>query len=239
MLADQPEQLRKTFSNKRQASTMVLAPQAKIYITLLATTFVCFSGCYPKTPTIKEQAKSETEQAKSEVDETKRPAVKIVSDEDYFRAAALGDLAEVQRAVRQGIPVDSLDIEGRTALMLAAYEGHSTVVESLLKSGATVDLPGPFNRTALMLAASGTSAETVEVLLKAGANVNAKDSHENWTPLMIAAAEGHMDVVRAILDRNPDLEFREVDGENAYDFAVQGKHADVAELIKSRMKAKN
>lgn len=211
---------------------MVLAPQANIYSALLATSFVFMLGCYPNTPKIHEQAKND-------VAETERPVVKTVSEEEYFRAASLGDLAELQRAIRQGIPVDSLDAEGRTALMLAAFEGHSSVVESLLKTGAKVDLPGPFNRTALMFAASGTSAETVEALLKAGANVNAKDSHENWTPLMIAAAEGHMNVVRTILDRNPDVELREVDGENAYDFAVQGNHTDVAELIKSRMKASN
>jgi uncharacterized protein len=186
-------------------------------------------GCFPKAPPIKERPKIEVVQDEKPVVETMRP-------EEFMQAAYQGDLAQVQRALRIGTPIDSLDAEGRTALMLAAFEGHSSVVEALLKAGAVVDLPGPFHRTALMFAATGTSAETVSILLNAGANVNAKDTHENWTPLMFAAAEGHLDVVRTILDRNPNIEFREVDGENALDFAVQRNHLDVVELIKSRMK---
>ncbi len=205
--------------------------QRTAYTTLITICLFANVGCYPKPP-IQDLSK-----VVMKLDQAETPAIETISPEEYIKAAYEGDLAQVQRAVRQGTPIDSLDAEGRTALMLAAFEGHNSVVEALLKAGAVVDFPGPFSRTALMFAATGTNAETVEILLKAGANVNAKDTHENWTPLMFAASEGHLDVVRTILDRNPDIDFREVDGENALDFAAQRNHPDVVKLIQSRMKA--
>lgn len=201
---------------------------AKLRISLVsASLFVLFfDGCLPKPPAVVEKKTSE---ASKEV--TSRP----ITVEGLIESAQKGDVAQVQRAIRQGINVDAQNAEGFTALMLAAFEGHPSVVEALLQAGATVDLTNSIQRTALMFASTSDSPETVEMLLKAGANVNAKDGHEAWTPLMFAASEGHIEVVKKILEYNPDLSHRELDGETALDFAVQRKHADVIELLQARM----
>ncbi len=179
---------------------------------------------------------SESPVVEKKSSETPQGAAKEpITVDSLIEYAQKGDVAQVQRAVRQGIAVDSRNTEGNTALMMAAFEGHPSVVEALIDAGATVDLPNPVQRTALMFASTGESVETVELLLKAGANVNAKDSHEAWTPLMFAASEGHIEVVKKILEYNPDLAHRELDGETALDFAVQRKHTAVIELLQSRM----
>jgi hypothetical protein len=171
---------------------------------------------------------------------TKNPAeppAPTITVEDFSQFAQAGDLAMVQRAIRQGINIDGLNEIGNTALMMAAYEGNAAVVDALLLAGARVDLANSLSRTALMFASTSESPETVELLLKAGADVNAKDSHEAWTPLMFAASEGHVSVVKKLLEYKPNLLLREVDGECALDFAIQRRHTDVVELLQSHMKA--
>ncbi len=65
---------------------------------------------------------------------------------------------------------------GVTALMVAAYFGHPTVVSQLIDSKAHVDvqIPGA-GSTALYLATDEGHTECVRVLLKNGADVNIAD----------------------------------------------------------------
>merc|ERR1711988_158294 len=51
-------------------------------------------------------------------------------------AAFRGDAAELESLVRAGANVNAADYDGRSALMLAACEGHETAVRSLLSMGA-------------------------------------------------------------------------------------------------------
>ena len=51
-------------------------------------------------------------------------------------AARAGNPQQIESLVRQGTPVDARDNEGRTALMLAAMNGHTTTAQKLLALGA-------------------------------------------------------------------------------------------------------
>ncbi|KAG0630644.1 hypothetical protein M758_1G194000 [Ceratodon purpureus] len=53
--------------------------------------------------------------------------------------ASKGDVAGIQKLLDQGMPVDAADYDGRTALHLAASEGHSNVVNFLLTNKADVN----------------------------------------------------------------------------------------------------
>jgi len=54
-----------------------------------------------------------------------------------------GDIAGIQKLLDQGMPVDAADYDGRTALHLAASEGHVAVVNFLLENKAD---PNPIDR---------------------------------------------------------------------------------------------
>jgi ankyrin repeat protein len=148
-----------------------------------------------------------------------------------FKAAALGELADAKRLVAEGVPVDVVEPEGRTPLMVAAFDGHRHVVSFLLVEGAEVDHRDVNGRTALMCASSGPFVETVELLLDAGAEVNARGRLEGFTALMTAAAEGQLEVVRLLLERGADPSLEDVDGDTALSFAHQNGHTQVADLL--------
>jgi len=122
---------------------------------------------------------------------------------------------------------------GRTAMMLAAFNGHTKVVEMLLDAGARVDTRDAIGRTALMYAATGPNLPTIKLLLEEGARADAVDGQERWTPLMFAAAEGHLHVVKLLLAEGADPDTRDTDGETAADFAARRGHQAVASLLQA------
>jgi ankyrin repeat protein len=158
--------------------------------------------------------------------------VQLTPDEQaLMESAYLGKLGEVRRLVLEGTSVDVADAEKRTPMMFAAFNGHTAVAEYLLDAGAMVDTKDSNGRTALMYAASGDFAETIGLLLKRGADVNVQGTLEGFTPLMTAAAEGQVEVVRLLLDHDADRSLKDTDGDTALTFARQNGHTEVVALL--------
>ncbi|GAL09714.1 AnkB protein [Vibrio astriarenae] len=68
----------------------------------------------------------------------------------FFGAARVGNNEVVERFVSQGFPIDQRNTQSYTALMVAAYQGHSETVRLLLDSGANACLQDKRGNTALM-----------------------------------------------------------------------------------------
>ncbi|MDE4996692.1 ankyrin repeat domain-containing protein, partial [Francisella tularensis subsp. holarctica] len=54
-------------------------------------------------------------------------------------AASAGDLSEIKRAVALGVDINKCDYDKRTALHLAAAEGHEDIVKNLIRKGADIN----------------------------------------------------------------------------------------------------
>ena len=148
-----------------------------------------------------------------------------------MNGALEGDMASVCRALELGADVNVQDPDGRSALMLAAFNGHEAVCGHLIAKGAIVDHRDTMGRTALMFAATGTCPDTIEALIQHGAGVNLVDGGEGWTPLMFAGAEGHVPVLEALLRHGAAKDTRDADGDTAHDFAAKNNHADAMALL--------
>ncbi len=153
--------------------------------------------------------------------------------EEAFREAAFeGELEQVKTLLKQGVKCNAVDQEGHTALMFAAFNGHSNVVGYLIENGAVLDQRDIMDRTALLYGATGPFPEAVKILLDKGANPNALDSNEHFSPLMHAAAEGHLEVVKLLLKYGADRSLKDIDGDDASTFALQAGHMHVVEYLK-------
>ena len=103
--------------------------------------------------------------------------------EPIHQAAYEGNLGEVERLLNEDINRLNLQLQqdtpsypkGATALMIAAGEGQSAVVERLLDLGAIVDIKDDEGWTALHVAAYYNRAPIVFVLWQAGANPMIQD----------------------------------------------------------------
>ncbi len=150
---------------------------------------------------------------------------------DRMTQAAMTGNRKAVEAFLPHVSVNATDPQGRTMLMLAAYDGHATTVRLLCENKADPNLRDANRRTALMYASSGPNSSTVEILLAHGAEVNVADGEEGWTALMFAAAEGHSDIVRMLLDKGADPRLTDIDGESAESFARSNGHENVVAVL--------
>lgn len=186
--------------------------------------------------------------------------------DDALSAASMGDTKELVSLIQRGLDPDTVDAQGNTLLILAAREGHTAAVEALAKNRARLDYRNPAGDSALMLAvlrghedaaralikAGATVAhdgwaplhyaafegrdKLIDELLAAGADVNAPAPNKA-TPLMLAARNGNIEVVRRLLARpQTDLNALNDAGLSADAWALQNNNTDIAELIEAERK---
>lgn len=93
----------------------------------------------------------------------------IALDAELWRVAESGDVDELARVFASGANVNARTEYGMTALMKAAYHGHTVMVRALLERGADPNLVRHDKFTALALAAFFGHTETVKILIEHGA----------------------------------------------------------------------
>jgi ankyrin repeat protein len=134
--------------------------------------------------------------------------------------ALLGDGADANArcTARGGLP---------TALITAAFGGHTDLVRFLLERGADPEIPNGQGRTALMLAADQGHADAVTLLLEKGARPERQD-YMGQTALHIAGWQGYTSAVKALLRGGASPETRDRTGNTPLALAAT---EDVPEVV--------
>ncbi|KAL0275144.1 UNVERIFIED_CONTAM: hypothetical protein PYX00_003100 [Menopon gallinae] len=152
------------------------------------------------------------------------------SFESPLTLAACGGHTELALLlIERGANIEEVNDEGYTPLMEAAREGHEEMVALLLSQGANINAQTEETQeTALTLACCGGFVEVADFLLKAGADLELGAS----TPLMEAAQEGHIELVRYLLEYyHANVNAQTQTGDTALTYACENGHTNVASLL--------
>jgi ankyrin repeat protein len=175
-----------------------------------------------------------------------------------FLASENGSAQVLERLLDAGVdPNVAVLPNGETALMLAARSGHLDAVKALVDHGANVNTAENLDgTTALMWAAFENHPAVIDFLFQRGADVNARskvvapparrggnpnnDAEDAPPPtntkgglsaLIIAAREGHVESVRALIAAGTAVNQRSGDQTSPLLAAVQNGFYDVAALL--------
>jgi ankyrin repeat protein len=154
-------------------------------------------------------------------------------DLDLHEAAALGRLEHAGRALAtQPDAVAGRSPDGFTPLHYAAFFGRPELVALLIEHGADVNAvaDNPTRVSPLHSAAACANVESCRLLLAAGANPDAQQQ-AGYTALMSAALHGNRELADALLDSGAAIGIASEDGRTAADFAREGEHDELAELL--------
>uniref|UniRef100_A0A8C3LHA7 K Homology domain-containing protein n=1 Tax=Chrysolophus pictus TaxID=9089 RepID=A0A8C3LHA7_CHRPC len=158
------------------------------------------------------------------------------SFESPLTLAACGGHVELAALlIERGANLEEVNDEGYTPLMEAAREGHEEMVALLLAQGANINAQTEETQeTALTLACCGGFSEVADFLIKAGADIELGCS----TPLMEAAQEGHLELVKYLLTAGmctvqilTNVHATTATGDTALTYACENGHTDVADVL--------
>ncbi|XP_054714802.1 ankyrin repeat domain-containing protein 16-like isoform X2 [Uloborus diversus] len=131
------------------------------------------------------------------------------------------------------------NLDGKSPLHIAAHCGHLNSVQFLLSCQVPVDPLKRADWTPLMLACTKNNADVVKVLVENGANLLLKNK-DGWTAFHIASREGHIDVIKNLLLKNPNLwKTRSNNGRTPLHTASLHGHLDIVKLITSNSDCDN
>jgi ankyrin repeat protein len=147
-------------------------------------------------------------------------------------AVGRGNLPQSKLALSIGVPVNTAELFGWTALHSAVASDHPKIVELLLSHGANVAADNGRGQTALHLAASFAHApsETLSLLLFHGADIQAVTAF-GLTALHFAAMHGSAASVKVLLEAGAEVNAKDAAGRTALHHASRNRVEHVTLLL--------
>ena len=173
------------------------------------------------------------------------------SKENFIAQAAAGNLELVEWYLKAGMGVNHRgnkyggEFIGKTALLMAARNGHLDIVKLLIENHAAIEKETKAFRnindngeTPLMAAAERGHLEIVKLLHQKGAKLDRRGNIQYETALLVAAKNGQFEVVKYLADQGANLEIprlgskqsiylSRMHGKTALHYAVDIKHKEM------------
>jgi ankyrin repeat protein len=138
----------------------------------------------------------------------------------------------VAQLITHGADPNAVPSRGLTPLYFGIQEQSEDCVRALLSNGANARFRFKGDWTPMLYAVQTGNLDIVKQLRAAGASVVDVCKPEGWSPLHIAAKEGHRVIVRWLLEEGVDSKRRDADGKTAFDYADAGGHQTVASILR-------
>lgn len=134
-----------------------------------------------------------------------------------------------------GADVNMKNINGDTALILAAYNEYLETLAALLRAGADTEVIGSDGESALMWSVEKGDLESVRLLLDNGANIDgfsqSYGTSDRNTPLMRSVANENLEMATLLLNKGASPNFTNFACDSAYTYAMRINNARITELL--------
>ncbi|WP_027778347.1 ankyrin repeat domain-containing protein [Paraburkholderia caledonica] len=148
--------------------------------------------------------------------------------DSLIKSVKFDDVDGVKKLLAKGMDPNSVDNQGMPLLVLAAREKSDKVGAALLANPKTnVEIEDKAGENAMMMAALNGDIDFVKQLIAKDAEVNKK----GWAPLHYAAANGHDDVVKLLLDHSAYVDAGSPNGTTPLMMAARGGHVSTVKLL--------
>lgn len=152
--------------------------------------------------------------------------VQAGSYDDFFIAIKRDNPKAMAELLQRGFDPNTLDPKGMHGLFLAMKEPSPKVAEVLIADPKTnVEWRSPQDESALMIAALKGETDLVKKLIARDADVN----KPGWAPLHYAATNGHVDIMRLLLEHHA---FIDAESPNKTTPLMMAAHYGTREAVK-------
>ncbi len=127
-----------------------------------------------------------------------------LSSAEFLNAAATNNTKLLSKGLLQGIPVDSRDQTGRTALLIATYNNAIDAARLLIERGADVNAMDNQSDSPYLYAGAEGKLEILKLTIEAGADLSSVNRY-GGTALIPAAHHGHVSVVKYLLTTETNI----------------------------------
>ena len=140
--------------------------------------------------------------------------------ESLLLSAQSGNRMQLRRHLDAGLDFDTVDEEGKTALMHAVGGGHKSCVKLLLDRGVDANIVDVGDKySAAMYAAEGDQSECLSLLIKqARADIELRDQHGR-TAFLIACETGSSSIIEQLIKSGCNMSAKDSEGKSGWQLA--------------------
>ena len=150
------------------------------------------------------------------------------SYEDFFSAIKTDNAPAISQLLNRGFDVNTLDPKGQHGLMLAIAEPSPKAAIALVNA-AKVDVNhlNGSGESPLMMAALKGELDLAVTMVSKGADVN----KTGWTPLHYAASNGHVAVIKLLLENHAYIDAESPNGSTPLMMAGMYGNVETVKLL--------
>merc|ERR1719158_1673163 len=170
------------------------------------------------------------ERASACLEEVKKWDPEYDSDK-LFDSATDGKAFIVRALIFRGVDINSVEESyQQTAIMFAAENGRTQVVQMLIENNASVDMRDSNQWSAMIFASFNGHTQVAQMLIKNSAGVDARDSCQR-TALIYASRKGHTQVVQMLIENSASVDASDIHQETALIVACYDGRTQIAQVL--------